>query len=144
MRSTGWVICWAALAVAACSPKAAAPPAAPAPSAAPAPAASAPSPESPQAAAVTPETAAAPAVAEAAAAAPPPFRFSPGDYPAKERRIAALINNALSRDGSGETQYRAEQANNERHHCASKACVDRSYAAEEAQLRKWEGAGDIR
>jgi len=151
MRASGWMtISVAALAIAACSPKTPpAPPAAPAPNAPPAPAASAPAPESPPAAAVTPETAASPTVAAAAApatvqAAPPPFHFSAGDYPAKERRIAALINNALSRDGSGETQRLADQASSERRRCATKACVDHSYAAEEARLRKWEGSGDIK
>jgi hypothetical protein len=131
------------LALAACSPKTpAAPPAQPAPSAPPSPTASAPAPDSPQAPSVTPETAVAPA--PTADAAPPPVHFSPADYPAKERRIAALINNAESRDTSGETQSIADHGRAERQHCTTRACIDHSYAAEEAHLRKWEGSSDIR
>jgi hypothetical protein len=81
--------------------------------------------------------------------APPPrgdavVRFSPSDYGAWERRLAALINNAESRDTSGETQYIAEQGRAQRARCTTKACVEQSYAAEEARLRKWEGSADIK
>jgi hypothetical protein len=70
--------------------------------------------------------------------------FSPADFPARERRINALINNAESRDTSGETQALASRARTERQRCTTKACIEQSYAAEEAHLRKWEGSGDVR
>ena len=79
--------------------------------------------------------------------APPgeaPVRFSRTDFSAHERRLAALIANAETRDTSGETQYRAEHGEAERRHCATRACIERSYAAEEAWLRHWEGSGDVR
>jgi hypothetical protein len=160
MRTTVWLtVCALTLALAACSPK---PPAAPSPPPAPPasepapplPAASAPAPESPQAAPVAPETTAAtppapPAQAAATAPAqavqqPAPVRFSPSDYAAQERRVAALINNAESRDTSGETQYVAQQGREQRERCTTRPCIAQSYAAEEAKLRKWEGSGDIR
>jgi hypothetical protein len=151
MRATVWLTVSAlALALAACSPKQAAapspPPPAPASEPAPPPtAASAPGPESPPAAPPTPENAAptGPAAPGALAAAPP-YRFSPGDFPKQERRIAALIANAESRDTSGETQYLAEQGRAQRARCATRPCAEQAYAAEEARLRKWEGSGDIR
>jgi hypothetical protein len=71
-------------------------------------------------------------------------RFSPDDYPARERRIAALINNAESRDTLGETQHVAEFGRQERQRCTTKACIERSYAAEETYLRRWEGSGDVK
>jgi hypothetical protein len=154
MRATVWLTVSAlALALAACSPKQAAapspPPPAPASEPAPPPtAASAPSPESPPAAPPTPENAAptgpAAMAAPVAPAAAPPYRFSPGDFPKQEHRIAALIANAESRDTSGETQYLAEQGRAQRARCATKPCVEQAYAAEEARLRKWEGSADIR
>ena len=121
-----------------CSRKA--PPAQPAP-VAPAPVAAAVAQPAPQ---VPPTPSATPAYA-------PPLgtpveqivRFSPSDYAAKERRIDALINNAESRDTSGETQYVADRSRAERQHCTSRACIEHSYAAEEALLRKWEGSSDI-
>jgi glucose/arabinose dehydrogenase len=147
MRGSTWImISAAALAMVGCSPKPSAPPVAPippAPAAPPLPAASAPTPESPPAAPVTPEATAAPAPA-AAPAPPPSVHFSPADYPARERRIAALINNAESRDTSGETQYVAEQGRAQRQRCTTRACIESSYAAEEVRLRKWEGSSDIK
>ena len=78
-----------------------------------------------------------------AAPAPPkaePVRFSRADYSARERRLAALIANAETRDTSGETQYRAQRGEAERQRCSTKACIERSFAAEEAWMRKWEGS----
>jgi len=145
MRGSAWIVISAAgLALAACSPKASAPPAATAPPPAPLPTASAPAPESPQAAPTTPETTASPAPPNAPAATEPVVHFSPGDYPAKERRIAALINNAESRDTLGETPRIAAEGRAQRQACRTKACIDHAYAAEETRLRKWEGSGDIK
>jgi len=139
----------------ACSPKK--PPNAPAPSAAiaPAPVATTQAPPDAQtASAPVPAPAPAPAPAQVSVEGPPirygaapaeaEVRFSPSDYASRERRITALINNAESRDTSGETQYIAQKGRTERQHCASRACIEHAYAAEEAQLRKWEGSGDIR
>ncbi|HEY2751826.1 hypothetical protein [Phenylobacterium sp.] len=70
--------------------------------------------------------------------------FSPADFAAHERRLNALIANAETRDTTGETQARAEHGYAERMHCATRACIERSYADEEAWLRHWEGAGDVR
>jgi hypothetical protein len=147
MRTSIWTMVSVLALGAACSPKPAAAPPPPPPAAEappPLPAASAPAPESPQAAPMTPETTAQPA----APAGPGPtegvVHFAPGDYPAKERRIAALIANAETRDTSGETAQVAAQGRAERQRCATKACIEQSYAAEEARLRKWEGSGEVR
>jgi hypothetical protein len=142
MRGSALIWITVALAAGACSQKEQKPPAAPpAAVAQPAPPAPAPAPET----APLPTT---PSAVEApppgAPAAPEVVRFSPADYPAKERRITALINNAESRDTTGETQSIAGQGRAQRQHCTTKACIDRSYAAEEARLRKWEGSGDIK
>lgn len=87
----------------------------------------------------------------APAAAPPAttvaearVRYSPVDYGKRERRLDALIANAETRDTTGETQYRAREGRAQRARCTTRACIERSYAAEEAWLRKWEGSGDIR
>jgi hypothetical protein len=131
------------LAVAGCSrpaahtATAAAPPPAASPTAA-APAALAPATE--PAAAVP----AAPAAGAPAPGSPVFVRFSPGGYPAQERRVAALIANAETRDTTGETQYRANQGRAERQRCTTKACIERSYAVEEAWMRKWEGSGEVK
>ncbi len=133
------------IALVACSPKK--PPTAPAsPAAAPAVAVATPAPVDAQPA---PPEGPAPVTVDGPPIqyGPPPteaVRFAPSDYSAKERRIAALINNAESRDTSGETQHVAERGRAERQHCATKACIEQSYAAEEARLRKWEGSSDIR
>jgi hypothetical protein len=144
MRALAWAaISVLAVAAAACSPRqAAAPPAPPAPPAAAAPIEATPA-AAPQAPAPEPE-APAPVALPAPPAAPAPFRFSLAEFGASERRINALINNAESRDTTGETQYIAEQGHAEREHCGSKACVQRSYANEEAHLRRWEGSGDVK
>jgi outer membrane biosynthesis protein TonB len=130
-------------ATAGCSPRQSAPtpPAAPAAPAAPA----EPAPTPPQAQPdIQPPAPPVPPEAPSAPAPPAAIHFSPADYPARERRISALINNAESRDTSGETQYLAEQARSQRARCTTKACIERSYAAEEARLRKWEGSSDIK
>jgi hypothetical protein len=80
---------------------------------------------------------------------PPPAKaeavqFSRADYGARERRLSALIANAETRDTTGETQYRANEGRAERQRCTTKACIERSYAVEEAWMRKWEGSGDVR
>jgi hypothetical protein len=97
-------------------------------------------------AAPAPTEPAAPAAVEAPPPAPPkaePVRFSRTDYRARERRLAALIANAETRDTSGETQYRAQRGEAERQRCTTKACMERSFAAEEAWMRRWEGSGDV-
>jgi hypothetical protein len=73
-----------------------------------------------------------------------PVRFSQADYGARERRLAALIANAETRDTTGETQYRANEGRAQRQRCTTKACIERSYAVEEAWMRKWEGSGDAK
>jgi len=134
-----------AMGLAACSPKQAASPAAPPAPASeappPLPAASAPAPEAPPAAPVSPETTAA---MPAGPAAEPSYRFSPRDFGRQERRIAALIANAESRDTLGETPHVAAEGQRARERCATRKCVEAAYAAEEARLRKWEGSSDIR
>ncbi len=45
---------------------------------------------------------------------------------------------------TGETEQAAATAEARRAACKTQACVDRSYAAQEAALRKWEGAEAIR
>jgi hypothetical protein len=145
MRGSTWMaLAMMAAALAACSPKqqAAAPAAPAAPAAAlvvtTAPAAA----QQPTAA---PDATPASAEAPPAAAAPPPeiVRFSPNDYPAQERRIDGLIANAISRDTTGETQQDAAEARAQRARCTTKTCIKRSYAAEEAKLRRWEGSSDV-
>jgi len=134
MRGSVWLtVSIAALALAACSPRQEAKPAPPPPAA----------PEALPAAAPAAELPATPA---SAPPPPPPeiVHFSPADYGARERRIAALINNAESRDTLGETPRIAAQGRAERQRCSTRACIERSYAAEEARLRKWEGSSDIK
>ena len=142
MRGSAWIVTSAlALLAVGCSPKprtAEAPPAA-----APAPTPAAVTPEAPPAAAPTP-------VAAPQLPPPPPppksepVRFSRADYGARERRLSALIANAETRDTTGETQYRANEGRAERQRCTTKACIERSYAVEEAWMRKWEGSGDVK
>lgn len=139
MRRSVWLVASIlTVATAGCSPRQQtqpAPPAAAAPPIQPA-AAAAPEPAPAAAPAALPEAPPAPA-AEA-------VHFSPADYGARERRIAALISNAESRDTLGETPRIAAQGRAERQRCSTKACIEHSYAAEEAWLRKWEGSSDIR
>jgi hypothetical protein len=63
--------------------------------------------------------------------------------PARERRIHALINNAIARDVTGQTEHDAEMWEATRAACKTQACVDRAYAAQETELRKWEGSEAI-
>jgi hypothetical protein len=149
MRASVWMmVSMLALSATACSPKQPAAPAPPAASAAAAPA-STPAPATPAAAAPAP---AAPlAATEAATAAPvttpaaaaPPYHFSPGDYGRQEHRIAALVGNAETRDTLGETKKIAAAGEQARMRCMTRKCVEAAYAAEEAKLRKWDGAGDV-
>ena len=142
---TAVLIAVSALALASCNAreKSAAPPAPSPPAAAPAPAAptesAQPTPpaetSTPPVAAPTPSASPAPAPSRTAV-----VRWSPADYATRERRLAALIANAETRDGSGETQSRAAEGRYRRSHCASTACIESAYAAEEAWLRQWEGA----
>jgi hypothetical protein len=73
-----------------------------------------------------------------------PVRFSPADYAARERRLMELIVNAEDRDTSGDTQHLAAEGRAQRQRCTTRACIEQSYAAEEASLRRWEGASDIK
>jgi hypothetical protein len=105
----------------------------------------------PAAAAPAPAAETVPATPTAAPLPPPPLppkedavRYSPADYGARERRLAALIANAETRDTSGETQYRAHEGRAQRERCTTRACVERSYADEEAWLRRWEGSSDVK
>src|SRR5579859_295119 len=135
MRGSVWLVASMLVAAAGCSrqPKteAAPPPVAAAPAPAPVSA-----PSSPAADTTVPAPLPAPA--------PPPkaeaVRYSPADYAARERRLAALIANAETRDTSGETQSRAREGRARRERCATRACVERAYAYEEAWLRRWEGS----
>ena len=95
----------------------------------------------PELVAPTAETAATPPAASVAA--PPPEQVITV-VPAKERRIRALLANATARDTTGETEHDADRAAARRAACTTQACVDRSYAAQEATLRKWVGSEDIR
>jgi len=147
MRGSAWIaVSVLAVMAAGCSPKpkTVTPPAvatAPAPAPAPAPAAtSEPVPAAAPLPTAGPETAPAPTQAVRDA----PVRFSQADYGARERRLSALIANAETRDTTGETQYRASEGRAQRQRCTSKACIERSYAVEEAWMRKWEGSGDVR
>jgi hypothetical protein len=85
-----------------------------------------------------------PEPAPAAAPAPPPPERVVRVVPARERRIHALINNAISRDVTGETEHAAAMWESRRAACRTQACVDRAYAAQETELRKWEGSEAIR
>ncbi|HEV7383642.1 MAG TPA: hypothetical protein VGN89_02100 [Phenylobacterium sp.] len=144
MRGSAWlVISVLALLAVGCSPKprtAAAPPAA-APVAAPAPTPAVAAPATPPAAEPTPVAAPEPPPPPATAE---PVRFSRADYGARERRLSALIANAQTRDTTGETEYRANEGRGQRQRCATKACIERSYAVEEAWMRKWEGSDDVK
>jgi ABC-type Fe3+-hydroxamate transport system substrate-binding protein len=144
MRSEPWAAAAViALTCAACSketPKAppapAEAPSSPAVAETPAPAAAAPE---PAASAPTPEPA-----PNAAVVPPPPPQRVVTVMPAKERRIQGLLANAMARDTTGETERAAARAAARRAACATQACVDRSYAAQEASLRKWVGSEEIR
>lgn len=111
-----------------------------APAAPPAQAAAAPAPAAPPAqdAALN----AVPAAAQAPAGpAPAVEHWSRADFAKREARLAAMIANAETRDTSGETQRRAEEGRYQRARCASRACIEASYASEETWLRQWEGSG---
>jgi hypothetical protein len=60
--------------------------------------------------------------------------------PAHERRLEALLANARARDTTGETDRAAAAARATRAACPTQACVERSYASQEAALRQWDGA----
>lgn len=136
MRGSVWIVASVlVVAAAGCSRQ-------PTTAAAPPPAAAAPAP------APAPETV--PATPAAVPLPPPPppreetVHYSRADYGARERRLEALIANAETRDTSGETQYRAREGRAQRERCATRACIERSYADEEAWLRRWEGSSDVR
>jgi hypothetical protein len=88
----------------------------------------------PTAAAPLPEVEA-PPVARASAPRP--------DYSRRERRLTALIENASVRDPAGDVQRQAQAARAARARCATAACIEQSYAAQEASLRQWEGADEV-
>jgi hypothetical protein len=103
--------------------------------------------EAADATAAQPAAAPAPASAQAPPAAPAaeaPYRFTPSDFPKQERRIAALVANAETRDTSGETAGFAYEGQQARARCTTRKCVEAIYANEEAQLRRWEGSADIK
>ncbi|MFL5295137.1 MAG: hypothetical protein ACJ798_02030 [Phenylobacterium sp.] len=122
-------------------------PAAPAPPA-PVQSATAPSPPEPAAPAAAPEAVAVPAAAQTAAATPPPpvevVHWARADYPQRERRLEALIANAETRDTLGDTHRVVAEADQRRARCATRSCIERAYAEEEAWLRQWEGSASIR
>jgi hypothetical protein len=78
------------------------------------------------------------------AAAPAPPERVVRIVPARERRIHALVNNAVSRDVTGDTEHAAARWQARRAACGTQACVDRAYAAQETELRRWEGSEAIR
>lgn len=139
-----------ALACAACSKEASKPSPAPVEAASAAPIAETPPPPPPPAAPELVETA---AVAAAPSPSPTIQVVKPSSpspervvrvVPARERRIHALINNAISRDVTGATEEDAAMWQATRAACKTQACVDRAYAAQETELRKWEGSEAIR
>ena len=135
-----------ALACAACSKETAkAPPPVEAPSAALVVETPPPAPAAPEAVetATAPEAAPAPSASAVTSPAPRPERVV-RVVPARERRIHALVNNAISRDVTGATEHDAAMWEARRAACKTQACVDRAYAAQETELRKWEGSEDIR
>ena len=52
--------------------------------------------------------------------------------------------NAETRDTTSGSHQVDQQAHAQRVACPTKACVEQSYAAEEAFLRQWEGSADVR
>ena len=141
-----WTVAAAiALACAACSKETPKAPPAPAESAASAPITEtrAPPPAAPDA-----TLAATPPTPEPMPAAAPPPALPPQHVmtivPAKERRIHALLNNAIARDVTGETEHDAGMWEARRAACRTQTCVDRAYAAQETALRRWEGSEAIR
>lgn len=145
MRRFQWAAAAIALACAACSketPKAAQAPAetaanAPITETRPAP------PAAPEAALAATPPAPEPTPAATPPPAPPPQRVMT-IVPAKEHRIHALLNNAISRDVTGQTEHDAGMWAARRATCRTQACVDHAYAAQEAALRRWEGSEAIR
>ena len=135
-----------ALACVACSKEAAKPPAAPVEAATTAPVVETPAPAPAPAAPELVETAAikaapspSPTIEIVKPHSPSPERVV-RVVPARERRIHALINNAISRDVTGATEEDAAMWQATRAACKTQACVDRAYAAQETELRKWEGS----
>ena len=145
MRRFPFVVAVIALACTACSKEASKPPppveaaTAPVPPPPPPPASEVATPAEP-AAATPPEVT---PVVDARPTPPPPERVV-RVVPAKERRIHALINNAISRDVTGQTEHDAAMWHDMRAACKTQACVDRAYAAQETELRRWEGSEAIR
>ena len=146
MRRFPFVVAAIVLACTACSKEAAKPPPTPvAPATAPT-AAEPPPPPAPPASEV------ATAAAEPAVAAPPgpalPTVVTPAArppervvrvVPARERRIHALINNAISRDVTGQTEHDAAMWHDMRAAGKTQACVDRAYAAQSTCRRSSPG-----
>jgi hypothetical protein len=143
---TAILIAVSALAIAGCDAKNPFAKKAEAPAAPPVQAAAAPAAAPVAQAAPAADTAATPAAATEAAPAsagpprPEVVRWSPADYAKRERRLQALIANAETRDGSGETQHRAGEGRYVRSRCTTRACIEQSYASEEAWLRQWESS----
>jgi len=150
MRRFPFAAALVALACAACSKETAkAPPTPPVEAASAAPVVETPAPAPVPATPEVLETAAAPGVTPppsppAARPTPRPAERVVRVVPARERRIHALINNAISRDVTGDTEHAAAMWDATRAACKTQACVDRAYAAQETELRKWEGSEAIR
>ncbi len=136
MRSGLWAAALIVITCTACSKETAKAP--------PAPAETASAPAASETQAPVAETAPAPAAPSVAAAAPAPPERVVTVVPARERRIQALLANASARDTTGEVEDDAARAAARRAACRTQACVDRSYAAQEASLRKWVGSEDVR
>lgn len=146
--------CWIAaasvlaLSLAACGPQA--PKAGPVDTGPPPPTAAAPpqpAPSAPPAAAATAEEAEAIETAqgeagETATAAPAPA-LNRGSYAWRERRVAALVENAADRDAVGDPRGEAAAARAERARCRTRGCMEASFSRQEAALMRWDGASDI-
>lgn len=146
---TCWMAAASALALAlgACNPPAqkaavldtSPPPPAPAPAAAPAP--------EPAAKAAPAEEAEALETAEGEAGETPTAAAAPalnrGSYAWRERRIAALVENAADRDAVGDPRGDAAEARAERARCRTRGCMEASFSRQEAALMRWDGASDI-
>lgn len=109
----------------------------------------APTPEVDQASeAASPVAASTPGIARSPIAAQPPPAATPRqeplpDYSRRERRLTMLIENASQRDATGAVLDEAARARRERDACSTRACVERSYARQEAQLRNWDGSDEV-
>jgi hypothetical protein len=99
----------------------------------------------------SPTAAAAEAPVEATTAAPAPIPFGNArdvvatdrGFRARQKRLEGLVDNAVSRDPSGDAAADYQYALPERDRCGSRGCLTAWYARQEAALSKWEGAAEI-